>query len=538
MADQDLRYNILVDVNGEKQVKSVTSSAAKMDKTLNKTSKSTKKLARNSRSTNAAVISLGRGIADAAFTPIGALNNIEQFTESMGRAKEDAGGLRGAMKQLGRSMIGPAGISLAIGIASFALTKFFQNAQRTGGGVSDLTKKLNKMSESLTEVAKRRIDSIFKNADDSPVEERINRINEALEKIGPLIQKFRLDTDAFEKSFDNAAVSTRNTGANADQLAAAVDRINTAQRGVNQKMNELEISELEIFQAVRDRLQEKRKELLIQQKINEFLRDRNVIEDEGVSQQNFEVQVDVDSVDNVARAAAASGDTSEAAAAQRATQARIENEKRAARILGTTRENLLEDFRNSKAREVQITKDAERVKTQATLAQQAIRNQAILSSTQLILNAAQQAFGQNKALAFATGTANAILAGINTTKTMSNVAPFPIPQIMGGITAALMTAQAAKIKQIEFGGGGQGSGSGGSGGSRAFNFGGVGLDQQEFGFGQPAERATTQGRAQDDNTGRSDRREIRITDGFGNLVARGSEEIEAAGGRDNLGVPI
>ena len=89
------------------------------------------KLRSNNRGASAAIIELGRGASDARFGFHGLGNNLERATELMGSLIKKNGGLKGAFKALGASLLGPAGIVVAITVLIAygpAIIKFFKNS--------------------------------------------------------------------------------------------------------------------------------------------------------------------------------------------------------------------------------------------------------------------------------------------------------------------------------------------------------------------------------------------------------------------------
>ena len=79
-------------------------------------------------------VCLVSGASDARFGFHGLDNNLERFTETIGYTIKSAGGLKGALKQIGGALLGPAGIVAGISIMiAYApqIKDFFVNAFRT-----------------------------------------------------------------------------------------------------------------------------------------------------------------------------------------------------------------------------------------------------------------------------------------------------------------------------------------------------------------------------------------------------------------------
>ncbi len=83
-----------------------------------------KPLARGSDQANLALVNLGRVVQDAPFGFLGIANNLNPLVESFQRTGKAAGGFGGALKAMGKSLIGPGGIGLAISLVSSALVLF------------------------------------------------------------------------------------------------------------------------------------------------------------------------------------------------------------------------------------------------------------------------------------------------------------------------------------------------------------------------------------------------------------------------------
>src|SRR5688572_29856227 len=71
-----------------------------------------------------ALTNLGRVVQDAPFGFLGIANNLNPLQESFARTSQSAGGFGNAIKAMGKSLIGPGGIGLAISAISTALIVF------------------------------------------------------------------------------------------------------------------------------------------------------------------------------------------------------------------------------------------------------------------------------------------------------------------------------------------------------------------------------------------------------------------------------
>ena len=68
-----------------------------------------------------AMQNLGRVAQDAPFGFIGIQNNLNPLLESFARLKQESGSTGGALKALGSSLIGPAGLGIALSLVSAAV---------------------------------------------------------------------------------------------------------------------------------------------------------------------------------------------------------------------------------------------------------------------------------------------------------------------------------------------------------------------------------------------------------------------------------
>jgi hypothetical protein len=96
-----------------------------------------------------ALTNLGRVAQDAPFGFIGIQNNLNPLLESFQSLKKESGTTSGALKELGKSLIGPAGIGIALSVVSAAILFYQQYQQRA-----------NKETKIATDANKELADSI------------------------------------------------------------------------------------------------------------------------------------------------------------------------------------------------------------------------------------------------------------------------------------------------------------------------------------------------------------------------------------------
>lgn len=203
-------------------------------------------------------------------------------------------------------------------------------------------------------------------------------------------------------------------------------------------------------------------------------------------------------------------------------------ELRTQRKINSVKNNALITARQREQRITQIERQAANKRVMIAQMEEERKLSAKMAVAQMFTGQLQATFEESKAVAIATGTANAILSGINVAKTVSAFAPPPIPQIAGAAMAALQMAQVAKIKSVSLDGAGGGGGGEGVTSYRGFNSGAGSANngRNRVQQGGPAFAAL--------NGEKSGSREITIRDGFGNMVAKGQEEIDRKGGSNYL----
>lgn len=166
--------------NTSEALKDTADEAKKAGQALNNTLKSGSEKATN------ALGNLSRIAQDAPFGFIGITNNINPMLESFQRLQSETGSAGNALKAMVQGLAGPAGLGLAVGVASSLLVTFGDKLFSTGKAVDDTKERFE----------------LFKNE----------------------IEKTKLSFDSFVTAFDKAQklndidISTKFTGIEADQL--------------------------------------------------------------------------------------------------------------------------------------------------------------------------------------------------------------------------------------------------------------------------------------------------------------------------------
>jgi hypothetical protein len=157
-----------------------------------KTAKAFGEVKRASGAAQATVINFGRVIQDAPYAVIagniGAIaNNIDPLVESFGRARAQGGSFGGTLKEIGKSLIGPAGIGLAISAVTSALVLWGGRSKQAKSETDDFAKSLQnaKAQAVSTGLQLQQFVDTAKNST-IPLEQR----NEALRRANEILGKY------------------------------------------------------------------------------------------------------------------------------------------------------------------------------------------------------------------------------------------------------------------------------------------------------------------------------------------------------------
>jgi hypothetical protein len=99
-----------------------------------------------------ALTNLGRVAQDAPFGFIGIQNNLNPLLESFQSLQKETGSTSGAFKALGKSLIGPAGLGIALSVAGAAILFYQQYQQRANKEVATAKKVTDEYINSLGQV--------------------------------------------------------------------------------------------------------------------------------------------------------------------------------------------------------------------------------------------------------------------------------------------------------------------------------------------------------------------------------------------------
>lgn len=102
----------------------------------------------------ASLNALGQVARDAPFGFIAIQNNLPILFDQLGNLSKTSGGASNALKAVGASLIGPAGVTFAIGAAISAITVLVQKYGSVGAALDALISKQSKYSEEILEANK------------------------------------------------------------------------------------------------------------------------------------------------------------------------------------------------------------------------------------------------------------------------------------------------------------------------------------------------------------------------------------------------
>ena len=145
MAQETLRLDIVA--NNKDAVAALKQTDAELKKVASSALQTGQNVARGSNQAANALTNLGRVAQDAPFGFIGIQNNLNPLLESFQRLKAETGSTGGALKVLAGSLIGPAGLGLALSVGGALLVAFGDKLT----SASAATKALDAQQKTLTD---------------------------------------------------------------------------------------------------------------------------------------------------------------------------------------------------------------------------------------------------------------------------------------------------------------------------------------------------------------------------------------------------
>ena len=158
------------------------------------------KVSQSSGSATQSLINLSRVAQDAPYGFIGIANNINPLLESFQRLKADSGSTGGAFKALGAALTGPAGLGLAVGVASALLVKFGDSLFSAG----ESSKKLAEQAKKVADQQKAIVDGLAQeNAKVSTLVGQLNNENLTRAEKETILKRLRQIAPAYFNDLKN-----------------------------------------------------------------------------------------------------------------------------------------------------------------------------------------------------------------------------------------------------------------------------------------------------------------------------------------------
>lgn len=207
MATEKMEIQVSADVN--KAVAGINT----LNKSLKQTPTALDKLNKSTGQSTQTLVNFGRVVQDAPFGIIGIANNIDPLISSFTALRASTGSAGAAFKALGASLIGPAGIAVAVSSITSALIAFGPQIKNFIAGIGGAGKaseeeaeKLDKAAESIsknyTQVLL--LTTALKNGKTTLEERRdiISQLNTVSDKYFGGLNAEKLSIEALEKAYD------------------------------------------------------------------------------------------------------------------------------------------------------------------------------------------------------------------------------------------------------------------------------------------------------------------------------------------------
>jgi hypothetical protein len=147
MADNILKGIIKIEAPGLQQTTNQVAQA------VGRTEQSLKRLSPVTNEATGSLINLGRVVQDAPFGFLGIANNLNPLIEGFSRTAKSAGGFTGAMKAMGKSLVGAGGLSLAVSLVSTGLILFGDKLFGTSKAAKEADEATQKLAQNLASQA-------------------------------------------------------------------------------------------------------------------------------------------------------------------------------------------------------------------------------------------------------------------------------------------------------------------------------------------------------------------------------------------------
>lgn len=189
-------------------------------------SKGMKTLKKSTLNATPAVQEFSRVIQDAPYGIQGVANNIQQLTANFGHLSQQAGGTKAALKAMVSSLIGPAGILLAVSVVTTLMVSFGDKIFKSKKEVESLNDRLGKYISKLRGVEKAQLNS-QKNAAKELI--TLKQLRGQIEDVGSSmgkridgIKKLRAEFPAYFQGISNEKLLNGQAAASYDVLTNSI----------------------------------------------------------------------------------------------------------------------------------------------------------------------------------------------------------------------------------------------------------------------------------------------------------------------------
>lgn len=202
MATENLE--IIISAETEKAsagIANVTKSLSTLDKAAVTSSKAVTQLNKATGNAVPTLTNFGRVIQDAPFGIIGIANNIDPLITSFQSLQKQTGSSKEAFKQLGASLMGPAGIAIGISAVTSLLIAFGPKIMDAIAGVSAFDKALKEAGEKGGEAfvsAQIKVDGFLQTLNSATA--TAHQQNQALKGLNGLLNEYGLEVDTIAEA--------------------------------------------------------------------------------------------------------------------------------------------------------------------------------------------------------------------------------------------------------------------------------------------------------------------------------------------------
>lgn len=106
-------------------------------------------VAKSANTANSAILELSRGLQDAPFGSIGYINNLQQFQALFGSLARETGSFSGAIKQLGTTLVGPAGLSILFSAVTAGIQIYSMYQQKVNKQTQEAADENKELADSI-----------------------------------------------------------------------------------------------------------------------------------------------------------------------------------------------------------------------------------------------------------------------------------------------------------------------------------------------------------------------------------------------------